>query len=198
MMALSVSIFIVIALISGHAQQGNSVFVADQEVHVRNLSGMTAPSYDLSRVLATALEIALRDQAVCCGKDSAPEDALLGDPRSLKELGGRIERRHLLSDGRPIMIAADFVPRNSVHPELIIGALRQQRVPLIEWKSHFYLVYGVIYNETIDNGGVSSHSIHKLLLLDVRYSDARREFEFDRETDDWDKVEGLLIPVVSR
>ena len=149
-------------------------------------------------MLATALEIALGDKAVCCGKDSALEDSLLGDPRSLKELGGRIQGRHRLSDGRPIMIAANFVPRNSVHPELIIGALQEQRVPLIEWKSHFYLIYGAIYNQTIDQGGVRSDSIHKLLLLDARYGDARREFVFDRETDDWDKVEGLLIPVVSR
>jgi hypothetical protein len=34
--------------------------------------------------------------------------------------------------------------------------------------------------------------IHKLLLLDTRYSGSRREVPFNRETDDWSKVQGML------
>jgi hypothetical protein len=34
--------------------------------------------------------------------------------------------------------------------------------------------------------------IHKLLLLDTRYSGSRRAVTFNRETDDWSKVQGML------
>jgi hypothetical protein len=34
--------------------------------------------------------------------------------------------------------------------------------------------------------------IHKLLLLDTRYSGPRREVIFNRDTDDWGKVQGML------
>jgi hypothetical protein len=35
-------------------------------------------------------------------------------------------------------------------------------------------------------------SIFKIFLLDPRFSDQRREVSFDRQTDDWGKVQGLL------
>ena len=35
-------------------------------------------------------------------------------------------------------------------------------------------------------------AIHKFLLLDTRYSDSRRKVVFNRETDDWSKVQGML------
>jgi hypothetical protein len=42
-----------------------------------------------------------------------------------------------------------------------------------------------------DDGG-SAFMIHKLLLLDTRFSGSRREASFNRDTDDWSKVQGLL------
>jgi hypothetical protein len=35
-------------------------------------------------------------------------------------------------------------------------------------------------------------NVTQLLLIDTRYSDARRNVEFDRQTDDWGKVEGVV------
>ena len=32
----------------------------------------------------------------------------------------------------------------------------------------------------------------KLLLIDTRYSDTRRNVEFNRATDDWSKVQGVV------
>jgi hypothetical protein len=39
--------------------------------------------------------------------------------------------------------------------------------------------------------------IHKLFLLDTRYSDSRREVTFNRDTDDWARVEGVLLLTVA-
>ena len=176
-------------------QDANRVFLPNQEVRVHELPALTAPSKNKTAVLSTELEITFRDKTVCCGKDSALEDAVLSDPASLKELGARLQGRHWLSDGRPILVSADYVPRASVTPGLILAALMEQHAPLVEWKSHFYVLYGAIFNETLATSG-RDYAIHKLLLLDPRFSDGRREVVFDREVEDWEKIGGLLIPVV--
>ena len=149
-------------------------------------------------MLATALETVLHDKAVCCGKDSALEDAVLSEPLSLKELSTKLQGRHLLSDGRRIVVSAEYDPQSSINSGLIIGALLDQHAPLIEWKSHLYVLYGAIFNETRYYSGMRQYAIHKLLLLDPRFSDQRRETEFNRETDDLGKVQGLLTLAVVR
>jgi hypothetical protein len=37
------------------------------------------------------------------------------------------------------------------------------------------------------------NAIHKILLVDTRFSDARRQVTFDRLADDWGKVQGLVM-----
>jgi hypothetical protein len=50
----------------------------------------------------------------------------------------------------------------------------------------------------VDYGtGVEVDTIQKILLLDTRYSDARRETVFDRATDDASKVQGMLWVTVA-
>jgi hypothetical protein len=92
-------------------------------------------------VLATALETVLHDKDVWCGKDSALEDAVLSEPRSLKDLGAKLQGRHFLSDGRPIVVSAEYVPPHSIDYGLFIRTLLDQHAPLIEWKSHLYVLY---------------------------------------------------------
>jgi len=182
-----------------HGQEGDTpLFLPNQEVRVTNLPSLTGPSTDSSAVLATTLETVLHDKAVCCGKDSALEDAVLSEPLSLKELSAKLQGRHLLSDGRPIVVSAEYVPQSSINSGLIICALLDQHAPLIEWKSHLYVLYGAIFNETRYYSGMRQYAIHKLLLLDPRFSDQRRETEFNRETDDLGKVQGLLTLAVVR
>jgi hypothetical protein len=63
----------------------------------------------------------------------------------------------------------------------------------MEWNSHWYVVDGVNYGEIVSDDGTRSETILKFLLLDPRYSDERRSVSFDRQTDDWGKVQGLLM-----
>jgi hypothetical protein len=173
-------------------------FHANQELRVANLPAITAASTDPSAVLVAALETVLRDKAVCCGKDSALEDAVRSGPLSLKELGAKLQGQHLLSDGRPIVVKAEYLPPDAVNPGLIIGVLLEQHAPLIEWRSHLYVLYGAIFNETRYYSGARQYAIHKLLLLDPRFPDPRRETVLDRESGDWGQVQGLLLLSVAR
>jgi hypothetical protein len=167
------------------------LFLADEELHVTNLPSLTAPSSDISTVIATAVQTVLHDKTLCCGKDSALGDSL-SEPRSLKELSTTLQGRHLLSDGRPIRVNAEYATQTSINAGSIVGSLQDQHASLLEWKSHVYVLYGAIFGETRCQSGARQYSIVKLLLLDPRFSDQRREAVFNRATDDLGKVQGLL------
>jgi hypothetical protein len=118
----------------------------------------------------------------------------MADPKSLMDVGDKLRGRQLLSDGRPITVTADYVTAASVNASLLISDLREKQALLMEWNSHLYVVYGVTFDESVDyDTGARTDAIRKLLLLDMRFSDARREVAFDRFTDNWDKVQGLLL-----
>ncbi len=170
-------------------------YFPNKEIRIGDLPALTAKSRDLSDVLAASVEISFHDKEICCGRNSALEDDVQrADPKSLKNVSAKLQGRHLLSDGRPIMITAEYVPAAEVNPGQIVGALAQKRAPLMLWNSHLYVVYGVIFDETVDpDSGATIDAIHKLFLLDVRFSDERREVTFNRDTDDWGKVQGLLL-----
>jgi hypothetical protein len=171
------------------------IYYPNQEVRISDLPSLTAPSGNLSDVLATSIEIVLRDKDVCCGKNSALEDSLQSaDPMSLDDVAKKLQGRHLLSDGRPIMVTAQFVPAPAINSGLLINALTEKHPAIMEWDSHLYVVYGVTFNRTIaQHNGPTMDTIQQFLLLDTRFSDKRHEFSFNRLTDDWGKVQGLLM-----
>jgi hypothetical protein len=171
-------------------------FHPNQELRVPNLPPLTAPSLNSSAVLTTALEIVVHNERVCCGKDSALADAVLSEPRSLKELGARLQEQRW--SGPPVMARAKYVPGNSINSDLIMGALLDQHALLMEWKSHFYILQGAVFNETLYYSGARQYAILKLLLIDPRFSDQRREVTFNREADSLENVQGLLALVLMR
>lgn len=196
---LFVFIFAFVSRVAQAQEPGTAitpVFLVNQEARVTNLPLLTAPSKNRSAVMATALDTILHEPAVCCGKNSALEDvalyASLANGLSLQELGSKLQGKHLLSDGQPIVVSAEYIPQSSIYVGFIVRTLQEQHPLLIEWKSHVYVLYGTIFDETRDPYAGVEDSIHKLFLLDLRFSDSRREVVFDRETDDWGKVGGLL------
>ncbi len=169
------------------------VYYPTREVRVSDLPQLTAKSKRASDVLSTSVEIIVNDKKICCGKDSALEDSVQSaDPKSLKDVASKLQGRHLLGEGRPIMVTAEYMPAATINASDLIGRITQNHALLMQWNSHLYVVYGVIYQQTVDQDGSVLNAIHKLLLLDPRFSDARREVSFDRSTDDWGKVESLL------
>ncbi len=133
---------------------------------------------------------------VCCGKDSALEDsAHRADPKSLKDVAAKLQGRHLLSDGRPIMVTSRIHCAGHDQRKPADYTLRTNTPLLMEWNSHLYVCTGSTYRWIYDpeHRGRGRQSIRKFLLIDTRYSDSRREVVFNRDTDDWSKVQGFAI-----
>src|ERR1700683_1604920 len=144
-----------------HAQ----TYYPNTEIRIGDLPSLTAKSRDASDVLAASLEIIFRDKEVCCGKNSALEDDVQSaDPKSLKDVATRLQGRHLLSDGRPIKVTAEYVPATSLVSGLI-NALFEKQPLLMEWNSHLYVVYGAIYDTVYTPEGGRSDSILKIFLV---------------------------------
>ena len=184
-------------LVASSSTINAQVLNTDQEIHVSGLPSLLSRTHDLSDVLPTSIDTILHDPSICCGKDSALEDSVAAaDPLSLKDVSGKLQGRHLLSDGRPIQVTADFWPSAEVNSGQIIGALADKNALLMSWNSHLYVVHGAIYQWIWvggDETGSKMTTLHKLLLLDTRYSDERRHIEFNRETDDLTNVQGFLL-----
>jgi hypothetical protein len=176
-----------------HVAQAQDYY-PDQEVQISDLPSLTAKSRSSSDVLATSVEIILHDRQVCCGKDSALEDSIqAADPGSLQDVAKRLKGRHVLSDGHSIVVTAEYWAASSVNPDQLISTLNGKHALLMEWRSRLYVVYGVIFNQTVNQDSSIMNAIHKILLLDPRFSDERRTVFFDRMTDDWGKVQGLML-----
>jgi len=167
----------------------------EQEIHVHDLPMVTAQSEHSFDVLAAALATVLHDQDVCCGKDSALEDSLeRTDKKSLKDIAEKLQGRHLLSDGRPMVLTAEYLTPEQVNAGHLIYMLAANHAPLMMWNSRVYVVYGASYVENVDrSSGTVAYTIHKLYLWDTRLAEAHREVTFDRLTEDLSKVQGLLF-----
>ena len=124
-------------------------YYPNKEVRINDLPPLTAKSKDASDVLAASVEIILRDKEICCGKNSALEDSIQrADPKSLKDVAARLQGRHLLSDGRPIMVTAEYVPATSLVAGTLISTLSEKQPLLMEWNSHLYLATGLVDETT--------------------------------------------------
>jgi hypothetical protein len=170
----------------------------DLEMEVQGLPSLMARSQNRSDVLLTSLDTIFHNREVCCGKDSALEDSVqAADPKSLKDVAAKLQGRHLLSDGRPIMVTADFLTAEQMNAGHLITMMQNQHAPLMQWNSHIYVLHGLVYfwidSGNSDVGSVPVSMIHKLLLWDTRYSDSRREVVFNRETDDPSTIQGFLF-----
>ena len=161
---------------------------------IKDLPKLMARTSEPSDVLMTSLDTILHDREICCGKDSALEDSVQkADPASLQDIAAKLQGRHLLSDGRPIRVTAQYVAAETISGSMLVETLRQRHATLMMWKSHLYVLYGVNYVTDYDREtGRATDNVSKLMLIDTRYSDERRSVEFNRQTDDWSKVQGLV------
>jgi hypothetical protein len=173
------------------------VLYQDQILEVRELPSLLAGSPHRADVLLTSLDTIFHDREICCGKDSALEDSAgAADPKSLKDVASKLQGRHLLSDGRPIMVTATYVTPDAVNSGMLITWFQNHHAALMQWNSRIYVVHGIVYQWTANGTPDSTQTgtvIHKFLLWDTRYSDSRRELAFNRETDDLGKVDGFLF-----
>jgi hypothetical protein len=169
-------------------------YVSIQEVRVSGLPVLVAPSHQPTDILMTSLATLVHDKSVCCGEDSALGDSVeRADAQSLNDVADKLQGRHLLSDGRPIMVSAEYFDPAAINASVLIATLRGKHATLFEWNSHLYVCNGVTYRRDYDYAtGAQVNTILKFHLMDTRYSGSRRRVIFNRETDDWSKVQGLM------
>jgi hypothetical protein len=126
----------IVTCCSAFGQQMSS----DLEARVSGLPLLMAKSHDLADVLPTSLDTILHDRSICCGRDSALEDSVArADPLSLKDVASRLEGRHLLGDGRPISVKAEFWPTEAVDGLRIVNTLNDKRALMMVWNSRLYV-----------------------------------------------------------
>jgi hypothetical protein len=113
-------------------------------------------------------------------------------------LGEKLRGTAYLADGSAIIIADQYWPGASVRAEDILSSLMAQRPLLMGWAGHLYVLYGAMFDEYRYQNGTAVHAIRTLLLVDTRFSDRRRYVSFNRQTEDWGKVSGLLALAITR
>jgi len=183
---------------NGQDDSNNCAFHPNEEARVESLPPALAASKNESAVLAASLAIAIMEPDVCCGRNSVLEDQVASATGlSLRQVGEKLRGKHYSGDGLPIVVADQYWSGASVNAEEIIATLQAQRPLLMDWNGHLYVLYGVVYDENLCDDG-SQHSIQKLLLVDTRFADHRRYVSFNRQTDDWGKVNGLLALTITR
>lgn len=177
-----------------HAQ----VLNVDQDIEVHDLASIVSPSEHSSDVLKTSLATVIHDPDICCRNTSGLADSLeRADPKSLQDVAAKLNGRHLLADGRPVMVHAAFFPVDQANAGYLVKAFTEQHALLMQWNSHIYVVHGLVYfwNQagSTDTGASIVPVVRKFLLWDTRYSDSRRDKIFNRDTDDLNKVQGFLF-----
>lgn len=175
--------------------RSQTTYYPDRELRVHDLPTITAKSHNPTSVLAASLETIIRDPEVCCGKDSALEDAIqTANPASLGDIAQKLQGRHLLSDGRPVIVTTEYLPIAGLNIGHLVYEMVRQHPALLIWNSHIYVVHGIVYTEGVDTStNTVLYSLKRFLLFDTRYSDAQRETFFDRESDDLSKIQGILF-----
>jgi hypothetical protein len=189
---------LVILVLAASGLAGAQVLYQDQEIQIHDLPSLTAGSAHSADVLVTSLDTVFHDHEICCGRDSALEDSVgAADPKSLKDVAGKLQGKHLLGDGRPIMVTATYSTPDAVNSGVLIKWFLNQHAALMRWNSHVYVVHGIVYiwtaSSTPEGSGQTGTVIKKFLLWDTRFSDSRREVVFNRDSDDLTQVEGFLF-----
>jgi hypothetical protein len=178
---------------------GISAVHADQEAVVEYVHLQPAASDDSKAAIAAAVATIINNPKVCCGENSSLGATPVTDERvSLRDLGNKIGGRHVLSDGRYVNVTANYIPAGTLSSDQIIFPLTKQQPMLMMWKSHVYVLYGALFDDTIYTDGHHDYAIRKLLLLDPAAAEPDRKTAFDRQKDDWSQVEGLLLLKVAK
>ncbi len=182
----------------------------NQEVRIAALPSTVAASTSKSDVLVASVATAVMERDVCCGRNSALEDQIIAASAStgkisLRELGEKLRGKHYLDNGASIFVADQYWPaapieQNAVKPGDIIS-LPDGPAPIADELGRPACTFCMeSYSTSAPTATLATifRSIRTLLLIDTRFSGRRRYVSFNRQTDDWGKVTGVLALAITR
>ncbi len=171
----------------------------NQEVTVKNLHLKLARWPGETAALAGALETILDFPQLCCGRNSSiPALPASARSNSLQEIAAKLNGKHVLSDGRPVFVAAHYFSASAITSHQIVAFLMENQALLVQWDSHFFVLSGAVFDDKVYSDGNRDIILRKLRLFDPDATAAAHEITFDREKDQWSEVQGFLLIKATR
>jgi hypothetical protein len=92
-----------------------------------------------------------------------------------------VNQEFVLDDGRHVRLELHFVPGAPTNVDAVLAALQQQQPTLFLWRSHFYYLTGVTYDERIGRDGTRNFIVKELRLADTFAGQPGVTFQKDRD-----------------
>jgi len=92
-----------------------------------------------------------------------------------------VNQEFVLDDGRHVLLELHFMPGAPTNVDAVLAPLQQQQVTLFLWRSHFYYLTGVTYDERIGRDGTRNFEIKELRLTDTFAGQPGTSFQKGRD-----------------
>lgn len=191
-----------VLILSAHA--GKNKQVPNTTIHpgmveeVANLKVTVAAQKCENFAWAATLETALRSQKVDLPQQYWTDRVTGGrceDTAPALEETARLLNGDFKENGVAFHIATQLIPGAPRRLDDLLMSLRQSRAAIIYWRSHPYVLVGVVYDEAIYPTGNKLFEARELHLLDA--TAPGREAKFIRDSDDANEIDGVLLIAVT-
>ncbi|HYG98428.1 MAG TPA: hypothetical protein VD837_04800 [Terriglobales bacterium] len=114
----------------------------------------------------------------------------------LDETARLIEREYRGDDGARYQVTTRVITGAPRSLDEILFSLKSGRPVILYWRSHPYVVQGVLYDEAIYITGNKLYEVRELRLLDPNHPGSAYT-KFVRGADNVDEIDGILIATVN-
>jgi len=116
--------------------------------------------------------------------------------RNPQELARAVDGDYRLGGARVVHLEARL-EGTSVDPGQLVRSIRENRPFLLIWKRHTYIVIGLRYVETVDNG-IHDYNIQEMKLMDPLAGAEQEPVIFRKGTSTLSEVNGILEIIVTQ
>lgn len=111
-------------------------------------------------------------------------------PPDMSHVADVVNQEFVLDDGRHVRLELHFVPGAPTDVDSILAALQRQQPILFLWRSHFYYLTGVTYDERIGRDGTRNFEVKEIRLADSFAGQPGATFQKGR--DDLSEIGGII------
>jgi hypothetical protein len=107
-----------------------------------------------------------------------------------------VDQEFVLDDARHVRLELHFLPGAPTDVDSILAALQRQQPTLFLWRSHFYYLTGVTYDERIGRDGTRNFEVKEIRLADTFAGQPGATFQKGR--DDLSEIGGIVSVSVAQ